>query len=89
VRRVGVAGRVRDLLAVLCLVGGGVLYGTSAAGMRAMAAGDTRLPIGQSHLVETDRLMTQSRAGLALAALGIGLALWSFLRHRSSDRTPR
>jgi hypothetical protein len=88
VTRVGAAGRIRDLLALLCLVGGGALYGASAAGMRAMAAGETRLPIGQSHLGETDRLMTQSRAGIALASLGVGLALWSFLRHRSTDRTP-
>ena len=87
--RVGAAGRIRDLLAVLCLVGGAVLYGTSAAGMRAMAAGETRLPVGQSHLAEADRLMTRSRAGLALAALGIGIAVWSFLRHRSTADKPR
>jgi formate hydrogenlyase subunit 3/multisubunit Na+/H+ antiporter MnhD subunit len=89
VTRVGTAARVRDLLAILCLVGGGALYATSAAGMRAMAAGETRLPLGQSHLAETDRLMTRSRAGLALAAVGVGIALWSFYRHRSSSKPPR
>jgi formate hydrogenlyase subunit 3/multisubunit Na+/H+ antiporter MnhD subunit len=89
VTRVGTAGRVRDLLAVLCLVGGGTLYAMSAAGMRAMAAGETRLPVGQSHLAETDRLMTMSRAGLAIAAVGIGIAIWSFFRHRSSSKPPK
>ncbi len=86
--RVGRAGRLRDLLAVLCLVGGAALYLASAAGMRAMAAGETRFPVGQSHLAETDRLMTLSRAGLVLAAIGVGVALWSFFRHRSSSKPP-
>jgi hypothetical protein len=85
---VGRAGRIRDVLAVLCLVAGVGLYATSAAGMRAMAAGETRFPVGQSHLAETDRLMTMSRAGLVLAAIGVGVALWSFIRHRSSSKRP-
>jgi hypothetical protein len=88
VSRVGAAGRVRDAAAALLLVAGVALYLHAASGMRAMAAGRLTPPPGRTHLAQTDRMMTQSRLGLFLAAAGVAVGVWSYLRHRATTTHP-
>jgi hypothetical protein len=87
------ADRARDLVAVLCLVGGAALYLGAGARVRAMAAGELAPPPGSTFVQETERRMapltTMSRAGLGLVVLGVGVGIWSFVRHRASATRPQ
>ena len=88
-RRVGRAGRLRDLAAVLLIVGGAALYLYAGAGLRGIAAGRYQAPPGAfRNLAEANRLSTLSRVGVGLVLLGVGVGVWSFLRHRSSTASP-
>ena len=91
--RVGRAGRLRDLAAALCLVAGAALWLWAAAQVRALSLADVQPPPGRTHVQELDRRMapltTLSRAGIALVVVGVGLGVWSFLRHRSSTASVR
>lgn len=86
--RVRAADRLRDAAAAAFLIVGAALYLYAGARIRDMAAGNLAPPPGSTHIQETDRRMgpltTISRAGLGLVAVGIGIGVWSFLRHRSS-----
>ena len=90
---VSAADRLRDALAAACLVGGAALYLYAGARVRALPANEIAPPPGSTYVQETDRLMspltTLSRAGLGLVAVGIGVGIWSFLRHRSSGTPQR
>ncbi|HEX6059287.1 MAG TPA: hypothetical protein VFZ11_09760 [Gemmatimonadaceae bacterium] len=91
--RVRAADRVRDAVAALCLVGGAALYLYAGARIRALASGELSPPPGSSHVAELDRRMApltaMSRTGLALVLLGVGVGVWSFVRHRSSTTPPQ
>ena len=86
--RVRAADRLRDAAAATFLIVGAALYLYAGAQMRGMAAGELTPPPGSTHIQETDRRMgpltTVSRVGLGLVVVGIGIGIWSFLRHRSS-----
>ena len=87
-RAVSRADRARDLTALVLVVAGALLYLHSNAGMRSLAAGGVQGDLTHPLMAHWDRYWQLSRAGLTIAGLGIGVGLWSFVRHAFRRPTP-
>lgn len=85
-RRVTLADRTRDVVALVLLLVGIAMYVRAYLGMHALREGTLAVPLGQFENIKAwGRFGTMSRYGLILAAggliLAVGSHLW-FLRGR-------
>jgi hypothetical protein len=75
------AGRLRDAAAVAMLVAGVALYAWGNTNLRAMAAGRIEREPGRTAVERAEHYERISRGGAGVALLGVGVGVWSYLRH--------
>jgi hypothetical protein len=82
--------RVIDAAAALCLTGGVALFALGRNALSAIAGGTYPAPLGETWVARADFHVAQTRLGVVLVAIGVGVACLSALRHalhrRASSR---
>jgi hypothetical protein len=85
----GKVDRLRDLAALVLVVGGAALYLYAHLGMRRLAARSGYAPRGVWLMPQFDHYWRASRVGVWAVVAGVAVGLWSFFAFRARTRAPR
>jgi uncharacterized membrane protein YidH (DUF202 family) len=83
------ADRLRDAVSLALLVGGVVLFAYAFRGMQGLAAGRISVARGQLAVTQWTHYRDLSVTGALLAALGIAVGVYSYLRRARREQMPR
>jgi hypothetical protein len=80
--------RRRDAVALALLVAGALLFLYAYRGMQELAAGHFAVAPGELAVRRWAHFRDLSYAGMALAAIGVGVAVWSYWRRAHPPAEP-
>lgn len=78
-----------DAAAALCLTAGVALFAVGRRSLSSIADGTYPPPLGESWVARADFHAAQTRWGMILTGIGVGVAFISALRHWAHRRTAR